>query len=864
MKIFTTSLMLSFLLLCSYAFGQKEKISMELNQAILESENSAEQLLLILRGDIKEIEIAVEQSGGIIKYSYGDIVAVNLPVSSIRSFVFEAQEAIEHIEFHYGKGTTLNDKMLVNNRIVEVHNGMIDGIPVGLTGKGVLMGIIDTGLDFNHPDFRDSTGSTRVKYLWDQNQAYNSFRTPFPYNYGQEWSQEDINSGICTHEDQPQYYGHGTNVTGTAVGNGLANGKYKGVAPEAELIIVSTNFSSGNWLATVVDAVHYIFNKADLLGMPCVINASVGTYSGSHDAKDLAAILISNMATEKGGRAFVCAGGNRGESVFHLGYNITPTPKFTWFKPVNGMGKVWFSLWTDTLNFNNAEFAFGADNTVPEFELRGITPYFNIKNRLNMNKKDSLFSTNGNLLGIVQTWCERIDSRYYMQVEISRADSANYYYRFATKGSGKFDIWSDDWMATSKMIYNSLPNPIIFPEILDYISPDNKQSIVSSFSCSPDVLTVANYTNRASYTAYYGNTVTVNYIEGEIAATSSLGPARSGIIKPDIGATGDFVISAGKLSAMSQLINSEPNKVAEGGMHTVGGGTSMASPVVAGIVALYFQLCPSANFSEIKKAVIETAYVDSFTGAIPNITFGFGKVNAAGIVSRGVITSNITSSYASVLCEGKSLMLSSNKNHHSYLWNTGDTTKSIEVLSPGNFQLSVFNNQKCSAISTVHSIGFAENQSKPLIWREENVLKTTAANSYQWYLNGSKINGAKDIKYQALEDGDYLVEVYNSNDCSEYSDVLPVILFTGEAFKVDAYPIPTSGPVEINIKNNIGETTQCNVINVLGQIVFSESIINSTYNFTFLIDLSTFEKGVYSLQIINKENIYSKQIVKGH
>lgn len=865
MKIFNKSFyLISFFLFSLYSYAQqKEKISLSLNEAINSRENSSEDLLLILKGNVNTIERAVKEAGGIIKYSYKDIVAINIPVSQIRSFVFDAGDALEHIEFHYGNGMPLNDKMLENNHVDLVHEGLVDGIPGGLTGKGVLIGLIDTGLDFNHPDFQDSTGKTRVKFIWDQNQGFNSFRTPQPYNYGQEWTGQDIDQGICTHDDQPAFYGHGTNVTGTAAGNGLAIGKYKGVAPDADLIIVSSKFGTSNWLGTVVDAVHYIFSRADSLGMPCVINASVGTYAGSHDAKDLAAQLISAMVTEKSGRAFVCAAGNRGESVFHLGYNITPTPKFTWFKPLTNSGNVRFQLWADTINFNNAEFAFGADKTVPNFMFRGSTTFDNIKNRLDIIKKDSLISVNGNLLGIVQTWCEQIDSRYYMEVEILSTDSSDYYYRFITKGSGKFDTWSAEWMGSSDMIFSALPDPITFPDIINYVSPDNLQTIVSSFSCSPDVLTVGNYTNRDSFTAYYGNTINVNVTVGEISSSSSLGPSRTGLVKPDVAATGNIIVCPGRIATLNQFIATDPNKVVEGGMHTVGGGTSMASPVVAGIAALYFQLCPNADYNDVKKAVIETAFVDDFTGAVPNPSFGYGKISASGVVSRGVIRANISTSHAAVLCEGDTVFLSSQKDHHEYLWSTDDTVKTISVTYPGEYQLMVYNDQKCKASSDIYTIGFAENPTEPLIWREENIVYTTAANNYQWYLNGLKINGANENTYQVKEDGDYAVEVTNSNGCSALSDILPVVLYTGQALKVNIFPIPTTGPLEIDVRNNTGETTKVNVINVLGQTVLSELIVNSAYNFKFFIDLSGFKKGVYSIQIINKENININKIVKG-
>ena len=840
------------------------KINLALRNTINENKNSSEWVFLLLKGERKAIEKAVVSEGGHIKYAYNDIVAVNLPIVKVKSLVYKADNAIEQIEFHYGNGMILNDKVLINNRISSIHDGIVHGIPEGLTGKGVLLGLIDTGIDFNHPDFKDSTGRTRVKFIWDQTQSVNNHRTPQPYNYGQEWNSQDIDQGICTHEDQPAYYGHGTNVAGTAAGNGMAIGKYKGVAPEADLIIVSSKLDDSNWLSTVVDAVHYIFSKADSLDMPCVINASVGSYNGSHDAKDLSAQLIEHMLAEKRGRAFVCAAGNAGDRFFHLGHNITAEPKFTWFKPYSPSGKVYFRLWADTANFNNASFAFGADKVSPYYSYRGATAFDNIKNRLNSIKADSLFSVDGNFLGIVETWCEQLESRYSMEVQISKADSANYNYRFITRGSGKFDIWSADWLGSSNMVLSSLPNSAEFPDIINYVSPDNEQTIVGSFSCSPNIITVGNYTNRNSYTAYNGNAINIDLTVGEISASSSRGPTRTGLVKPDIAATGNIVICPGKQSVLNQLIINNPDKVVEGGKHGIGGGTSMSSPVVAGIAALYMQLCPQASHMEIKKAVLETAYTDNFTGSVPNNTFGYGKIDGSGVVSRGVIQANIVASDPSVLCQGDSVVLSSDKVFYSYLWNTGDTVNSIVVTDPGSFQVSVSNIQNCKTISPVYHVGFAENPVQPLIWRKENILHTVTANTYQWFLNGIEIGGANSQTFQAKQDGNYSVRVTNYNDCSAHSAILPFVFFTGEAFKVDAFPNPAEGQVEIDIKNNTGEITLISVADVLGQIVLSKSIVNPAYNFRIPIDLSSFPNGIYTIRMSNKENIHTIKIVKAN
>src|SRR5690606_926764 len=150
-------------------------------------------------------------------------------------------------------------------------------------GEGILMGIIDTGVDFNHADFKDSLGNTRIKYLWDQKPTSGS-TVPSPFGYGIEWTETQINMAQCTQSDMA-YYGHGTGVAGIAAGNGLASGHHQGPASKSDLIVVALDFNKTG--PTIADAVQYIFDKAIQIGKPCVINASLGDYYGSHDATDL-------------------------------------------------------------------------------------------------------------------------------------------------------------------------------------------------------------------------------------------------------------------------------------------------------------------------------------------------------------------------------------------------------------------------------------------------------------------------------------------------------------------------------------------------------------------------------------------------
>lgn len=180
------------------------------------------------------------------------------------------------------------------------------------------------------------------------------------------------------------------------------------------------------------------------------------------------------------------------------------------------------------------------------------------------------------------------------------------------------------------MVFDNIPDTTLFPAISGYKKPDGEQTIVSSFTCSDKVITVGSYINRNYYTnANFAITRDTSLEVGELSSFSSRGPTRDGRIKPDITATGEWVLSAGTQSELNILAATEPTKVAAGKKHKRSSGTSMSSPMVAGICALYLQKNPTATWLDVKTAILNCADHDNFTGStFPNNDWGYGKVNA--------------------------------------------------------------------------------------------------------------------------------------------------------------------------------------------------------------------------------------------
>ena len=445
-----------------------------------------------------------------------------------------------------------------------------------------------------------------------------------PYGYGKQWIGSQIDSST-TFTDGPT--SHGSHVAGTACGNGLAVNNYKGVAPKADMIVVAmdvVNQSDDNFLTALVDAVNYIFSKAAILNEPAVINVSLGTYFGSHDGKDMQALLIDNLL-DTVGRSLVCAAGNLGTAPIHVGYEVTTDTSFTWMLALN---QVYIELWGDTASFSNVQFAMGIDRVIPDYSYLAGIPFSTIQTNLGPSNSYTLTS-GANRLGVVETQGEYMNGLYKMMFLITPDSSnANYRWRLMTKGSGHLDGWCFD------MIADNLPSPSVFPFITKYKYPDTNQNIASSFTCSDRVITVGSYANRNCYAnSLTSQTCDGTIIPGKLSSFSSHGPTRDGRIKPDVNATGEWVLSCGAQSFLNSLAAVEPLKVAAGRKHFRSNGTSHASPVVAGIAALFLQKNPTATYAEVKNAILTCADRDSYTGfSLPDNQWGYGKVNAYSVV----------------------------------------------------------------------------------------------------------------------------------------------------------------------------------------------------------------------------------------
>ncbi len=479
----------------------------------------------------------------------------------------------------------------------------------GQTGAGVLVGDVDTGIDLTHPDFQNPDGTTRLVALWDQT----TVGTPPPgFSYGAYWTGAQINSGLATEADS---VGHGTHVLGIAAGDGSATGNgvpaftYVGVAPKADLIFVKTDFSTTG----IVDGVNFIFQRAAALGKKAVVNLSLGTQDGPHDGTYPFDQMISALTGP--GKIVVASAGNSQQDALHgqltLGgspQNMTLlVPNYT-RNPGAGNDYMLFTGWYE-----------GAD----QISVTITTPLGTVIGPVANGTESLGNATTAGFINISNgtTAPSNGDNEIYIeildQVATQSPRQGTWTFKFtpvSIASTGRVDMY---------LFENGLGDGLSFVPWSQGLAVGG---VVGSPGSADSVITAAAHTTKACWTSIDASTYCWNPMPplNAIASFSGQGPLRDGRMKPDISAPG-FGVS----SARSAIAPTSTPLIMPDGVHVIEAGTSMAAPHVTGAVALLLAQPAWANggSTAIRARLQQTARVDGFTGTVPNVAFGAGKLN---------------------------------------------------------------------------------------------------------------------------------------------------------------------------------------------------------------------------------------------
>jgi minor extracellular serine protease Vpr len=532
-----------------------------------------------------------------------------------------------------------------------VHDGI--QLPQGFRGENVIMGVIDSGIDFSHDDFSRANG-TRLLYLAEFTEDDDELLV---------WSAEDINTTPTAITQQDGLYagGHGTHVTGTAAGGGRLNPDFTGIAPETDIIFVKgirdADSMGGFEDGDVIEGIAFIFDKADELGRPAVVNLSLGGVYGPLDGSTLYEQFISQLAGP--GRIIVAAAGNAGFDYLHAGSNLAPNETVSFLGYAYDDVEFDHTIWADkgaVLSYKITAYFIDDNGSLGEV---ASTPFLTVgTHNLNTTRGIRLYdSVNAEPAGFVFH-----DSRNV--TDPNNGDTEIYIYIYDGYDGNSFDFafideyyWAITLRATAtggrfdSYVYNgqNLPFNLFIPGSR-FIQADRLHSVASP-ATARNVISVGAYVSTASWSNDAGATFSSAYpssitwentytpVPHEAAYFSSRGPTRDGRMAPVISAPGDIIFSVRPRNIDPEEFEAET--LASNNQYFGIQGTSMASPHVAGTVALMLQVNPTLDYAAIMSVLEATSNQDAFTRAQPEHVFGLGKINAHEAVKH--VYANFTS-----------------------------------------------------------------------------------------------------------------------------------------------------------------------------------------------------------------------------
>ena len=513
----------------------------------------------------------------------------------------------------------------------------------GLTGKGVVVGIVDSGIAWKHADFRKSDGTTRILALWDMTD--NSWEVSGgkvgskPPNdiggkpLGTLYTQAQINAALqgTGQVASKDLVGHGTACAGTAAGNGLATGggipagTYAGVAPEADLIIVRAGAGEGI-LSVYYLGTRWIVQTAKDLGKPCVVSQSFGSQDNPHDGSSEEETVMNDIAgAGKPGVVICAAAGNEGRESFHAGGRFGPKQE--------GQGDIQSSpieLFVAKNTELNAYFSdaddwglvvVGLDNFLVDAEGHP-DPMF-------------IYHVDGKVRGKLKTPAVQPANfgTYFDTVSVTQTHDGKEESVAVPLPAGKYLVLG--YGAGVNVPSGAFDLYLPFSGDASFGSGTDKRYMVASPGNADNVLTVGAYNFRNAWANADGKQTTFNLALGDLADYSSPGFRRGGAIKPDLSAPATYMISPlAPGSEMSQDSDKQPDTahITADGFHLAWSGTSAATPYVAGVIALMLQKNPTLDAAQIKDILTKSAAQDAFTGAVPNIQWGWGKIAPAAAI----------------------------------------------------------------------------------------------------------------------------------------------------------------------------------------------------------------------------------------
>lgn len=542
---------------------------------IVESKDPRATMALLSRSGAQDIEHVV-----------AEFVTAFLPISAARNILTDSNT-------HFVE--TVKEKQLSmeaarpNGRATNASGKRL----VAETGKGVVIGVVDSGFDLSHPAFRDSGNKLRVLGLLDQ-------------TTGQEFTTEELEAGWSGTE-RPGFDsdGHGTHVA--AIAGGTATHGLEGVAPNARFVLVKTDFRR------LTNAVKWCFGKAG--AAPCVVNLSLGGHFGAHDGTSREERAFDGLSSA--GRIVVFAAGNeRGEDI-HIGGRFAKgqTTGSVFDVEQNQRPMAVLTLWHEK-----------ADT----FEVKLVSPSGKVIAAPPLGRKVD-DDADGASISISRNLGENLtagDSQIGVQFQIEVDFGAS------IPPAGSLRGWGVDITCT-KSIVGRIDGWMAGERLARFRGSPLTETArtIGMPATARRVIAVASHVSKTEWQGDAGDQVARQAVVGRSSQFSSRGPTRDGRQKPEVSAPGEM-ISAALADRSEWATNPRRRNFRDTSRRTLTiQGTSMAAPFVSGTIALMLERNAALTPEIVMEIIMTHALKDAHTGPMDwTPEYGHGKINVAAMV----------------------------------------------------------------------------------------------------------------------------------------------------------------------------------------------------------------------------------------
>lgn len=626
--------------------------------SLLRSSISGDYLSAFVKVATDEGWASLDSAGCRIRTRTGDIATVLIPPSAVESV--SELGCIQYVSASQPMRASMDSARYYSD-VADAYAGT--KLPQPYTGKGVIVGVVDSGFDFTHPNFYDKEGKTyRIKQVWDQTS---------PYSKAEYRTEEELLDAACSFDSNVNT--HGTHVAVIAAGGGFDT-PYQGVANESDMILVATTMQNSD----IVDGVDYIFRESEKQGRPCVVNLSLGDGVGGHDGTNFMDIMLDRMVGP--GKIITVAMGNSRDLPVYTELMSPRDTLRTFVSRFNtGLSYGMVDIWADE---PGEPFSVCLDLYDSESdEILSTTGFF----ALDTMPKSSVFtseSVDGTLVYEARMESELyvFNGRYRLFIQFN--------YPEGTKNEKIFLLH----VATNNTPVRAWGNngESLFTDLGkgDPYTIGTGDFTIGSPASAKNVIAVGAYATRIcpvnvdGGTSYWpGNSL------GELTSFSSVGPTVDNRMKPDITAPGLWGASSYN-SFYLEGETGEGDKVYQARYSTFNGhrypwgymsGTSMACPFVTGSIALWLQANPTLSPDDIKDVFSRTSVQDKPL-SYPNMQWGWGKIDVyKGLLDILGIPTSTENVFEEAPQEAVSVYASGTKGSFHVRWAEVPSSFSIHV-----------------------------------------------------------------------------------------------------------------------------------------------------------------------------------------